>query len=109
MLRTASETLTGGWELVEEHLPDAKLLAFDGCHKIYLAMDDIEAMWFADNYEILASGTVEQNLATLHEWFDQSCSLRFINAVWHNETDPNAGFVSLIDQFATDDDEDEEN
>jgi hypothetical protein len=52
-------------------------------------------------------------LKTIHGWWDESCSLRFVNAVWHNEADPNAGFVSLISQMAeveddASDDEDEE-
>lgn len=103
------DTLKGGWENVREFLPEAKLIAFDGCHKIYLAMDDIEAEWFRDNYGnpvpppnsvVFQSDDTEFLLVTLKRWYDQSCGLKFISAVYHNEEDPNAGFCRLIAQFA---------
>jgi hypothetical protein len=49
--------------------------------------------------------------ATLEKWFDNSCSLKFIEAVWHDDINANDGFVSLISQCAgedEDEDEDEE-
>lgn len=94
------ETLTGGWQNVEEFIHDARLIAFDGCHKVYLAMDDAEAAWFREHYDTIVAGTPTEMLATLHEWFEGSCWLRFIEAVYRNEDDPNAGFVSLIRQGA---------
>ena len=95
------------FDKVCEAVHDARLIAWDGCHKIYLAMDAIEADWFGREYPHVLIGTPEAMLATLGEWWDNSCALRFISAVSHNEADPNAGFVHLIDQFA-DEDEDEE-
>jgi hypothetical protein len=35
----------------------------------------------------------------VQEWYEDSCSLRFIQAVSTNDTDPNLGFESLISQF----------
>jgi hypothetical protein len=115
------DDLVEGWAAVEEYINDAVLIAFDGCHKIYLAMDQEEAEWFAKNYngegctDRNFTGSPSEMLKTIHDWWDESCSLRFVNAVWHNEADPNAGFVSLISQMAEDevdedasDDEDEE-
>ena len=37
---------TEGWTRVLKALPDTKLIAFDGCHKIYLALDEEEREWF---------------------------------------------------------------
>jgi hypothetical protein len=45
--------------------------------------------------------TPSQMLATLKEWFEKSCWLRFIQAVETHE-DENKGFTSLIEQGATD-------
>jgi hypothetical protein len=43
-------------------------------------------------------------LATLQEWYEDSCGLRFIEAVSTNHENPNAGFETLIGQgdFAED-------
>ena len=89
---------------------DAHLVAFDGCHKIYLAMDEYEANWFRENYEFVFVDTPEAMLNKVIEWYEESCFLRFVNAVEHNADDPNAGFTTLIEQGADseDDDEDEE-
>lgn len=104
-----TDTMTEAWERVAEHLATARLIAWDTCHKMYLAMDDTEADWFRENYEQVVTGTPEEMLATLRAWWDESCFLRFISAVSHDPVDPNAGFVDLIAQFADcDDDEDED-
>jgi len=115
------DDLVEGWDAVEEYLNEAVLIAFDGCHKIYLAMDQEEAEWFAKNYngegcsDRNFAGSPSEMLKAIHGWWDESCPLRFVSAVWHNEADPNAGFVSLISQTAEDevdedasDDEDDE-
>jgi hypothetical protein len=103
------------WWDVEEALENAHLIAFDGCHKIYIAMDEIEAEWFRKNYspEVCETsrtykGTEWQMLAVLREWWDKSCSLKFIHAVEHNEEDPNAGYTNLIPQGADYESEDED-
>ncbi len=100
-----ADNLEEGWDAVSEYAEDAILAAWDGCHKIYLAMDEAEGEWFRENY---AEHIVEYDdgiVETVKDWWDASCSLRFVSAVWRNEDDPNAGFVSLISQFAEDDDE----
>jgi hypothetical protein len=38
-------------------------------------------------------------LDKVKEWYEGSCSLRFIQAVSTNDIDPNLGFESLISQF----------
>lgn len=89
-----AEQLRGHWAKVEEVLPSAKAMHFNGCHKIYLSMDDTEV----EQMRRYGYDVVEPNLETLRGWFEESCSLRFINAVHTNEDDPNAGFVQLIPQ-----------
>jgi hypothetical protein len=110
-----ADNLNDGWDAVEEYLNDAVLIAFDSCHKIYLAMDEEEAQFFRSNYQplVIENQTPSEMLETVHGWWDESCELRFVNAVWHNEADPNDGFVTLISQMAEensyDDEDDEEN
>ncbi len=96
------------WQGVDEALQNAHLIAFDGCHKIYLAMDTTEAAWFAENYEHVFKGGVEEMSKVIRKWWDDSCSLKFISAVETNEDDPNAGFTSLISQFEWDETEEED-
>ena len=96
------------FDKVVDAIVDAHLIAFDGCHKIYLAMDEIEAEWFRENYEITFFGTPDEMLDTLYGWWNDSCWLKFVQAVSHDEFDPNAGFESLIDQGAEDDEEEDD-
>jgi hypothetical protein len=44
-------------------------------------------------------------LATLQEWYEDSCGLRFIDAVSTNHENPNAGFETLIGQGDFDEDD----
>lgn len=105
-------TMEDYWERVEDALDDARLIAWDECHKIYLALDDTEADWFRANYDRVVAGTYADLLTTLHNWYDESCWLKFISGVRHNAVDPNAGFVTLIPQGAEEgdweDDEDDD-
>jgi len=92
------------WDTVEAALADAKGIAFDTCHKIYVLMDD-EQMTQMKEYEydplISAEGhTTDELLSMLMEWYDDSCMLRFIQSVRTNHADPNAGFEELIPQGA---------
>lgn len=89
-----AEQLRGHWDKVEETLPLAKAMHFDGCHKIYLSMDDTEV----EEMKRYGYDVVAPNLDTIRRWFEGSCPLRFINAVHTNERNPNAGFVQLIPQ-----------
>ena len=90
------------WESVREALEKAKGMYWDGCHKIYIAMDDEEVAKMKEyGYEYH-----KPNFDELKDWFDKSCGLKFVSAVYYNEEDPNAGYVNLIPQFAFEDDED---
>ena len=109
-----ADNLIDGWNAVSEYAENCVLIAFDGCHKIYLAMDETEAKFFRDpdNYEFSFENNTENDLLDiLGDWYTNSCDLKFIQAVWSNEVDPNAGFVSLISQeagWAEDEEEEEE-
>ena len=101
------------WADVEAHMDEAILVAWDGCHKIYLALDKTEAEWFRSSYPYIVEDTSEAMLATVMDWYNASCGLKFVSGVRHNADDPNAGFISLIEQFdprdpdmETDDEED---
>lgn len=100
------------FSLVEERVGEAKAIAWDTCHKIYLLMDDeqVETMR-GYGYDPLITNkemTPPQMLATLVKWYANSCGLRFIDAVSTNHENPNAGFETLIGQGEDEDEEDEE-
>ena len=94
--------------LVKEKVSEAKAIAFDTCHKIYLLMDNeqVELMrgYGYDLLVVTEEATPEEMLVTLQEWYEDSCGLRFIEAVSTNHENPNAGFETLIGQgdFAED-------
>ena len=102
---------------VSVYLPEAKAIAWDTCHKIYLLMDDqqVEAMrgyGYGDENDpdsLITKDqmTSQQMLDTVKKWYDESCFLRFVEAVETVEEgkDPNEGFTTLIEQGASDDEE----
>ena len=96
-------------EKVEDFVADAKAITWDTCHKIYVLMDDEQvAEMRGYGYEPIvtkAEATTEQMIEMLQEWYDESCGLRFINAVETNHENPNAGFTDLVPQFFEDEDE----
>ena len=89
---------------VEEYLENAKGIAFDTCHKIYVLMDDEQMeLMKGYGYDPLISAddyTANEMLTTIMDWYEDSCGLRFVQAVYTNNDDPNEGFVSLIEQGA---------
>lgn len=102
------------WDLVEERLDDAKAIAWDTCHKIYVLMDDAQVAQtrgygYGDeegSFFTKAEKSPSEMLTIVKKWFDESCGLRFIDAVSTNLEDPNAGFETLIGQFELDECED---
>jgi hypothetical protein len=106
---------------VREYTDEAKGIAFDGCHKIYVLMDDeqMELMkeygYGAENPNFLVSSSQldPAEMATVAmSWFKDSCGLRFIQGVRTDE-DPSKGFFDIIAQFEGnegnwDEDEDED-
>lgn len=90
---------------VVDVIDDAVLVAFDGCHKIYLALDDYEADWFRQYFDYTVQDTPEVMLNSVIEWYEDSCPLRFVSSVRRNHDDPSAGFTTLIAQFEDVEDE----
>lgn len=107
--------MANDFDPVYEAVLDAKGVAFDGCHKIYVLMDDKQV----EQTRSYGYGTDEgsflltkpevsegEMFETVKDWFEGSCGLRFIDAV---STDPEADgeiFTSLIGQFELDECED---
>lgn len=98
-------------KLMKTTLDNAKGIAWDTCHKIYILMDD-EQMALMEQYEydpMFSSKemTPQQMFETLSIWFNESCGLRFIEAV---KTLPNgeSEFTTIIGQFEDELDPDED-
>ena len=88
---------------VYDRIGSAKGIAWDTCHKIYLLMDSeqVEIMR-GYGYEPLITDdqmSSDEMFEVVKDWYQNSCSLRFIQAVSTNHINPNAGFESLISQF----------
>ena len=85
---------------VSELVKGAKLVAYDGCHKIYLAMDQDQAKWFKKHYvketDKVVAGTASEMLGALEEWWQSACPFRFITAVYTKENEDD--FVEVIAQ-----------
>ena len=90
-------------DLVYDRIGSAEGIAWDTCHKIYLLMDreQVELMR-GYGYEPLITTdqmSADEMFEMVEDWYENSCSLRFIQAVSTNHINPNAGFESLVDQF----------
>lgn len=102
------------WDEVFDQCESAHLAAWDGCHKIYLAMDETQDNWFRTYYgnpgrdevdgepdeRFAFVGTPEEMFDKVKQWWAMSCGLRFITAVYSNSALNEANYVSLIPQFA---------
>lgn len=97
------------WDLVEDRIVEAKGIAFDTCHKIYVLMDD-EQMDLMKQYEYdplisKAEMSASAMFDTVKQWYADSCGLKFIDAVTTNKENPSAGFESLVPQGVNEFDE----
>ena len=91
---------------VQDILDEAILAAWDGCHKIYLALDEDQAQWFQVNYPHWVRGSDNELLNIVGKWYEESCGLRFVSGVRSKNGNPNDGdFVCLVEQFADQDDD----
>lgn len=93
-------------EKIDRFTENAKAIAWDECHKIYVLMDDEQVALMRDyGYDTLITSdemTPSEMTAKVMGWFDNSCELRFISAVRTDYDDPNDGFTTIIDQFEID-------
>ena len=69
---------------VSEVLEKTSVMAYDGCHKIYL-MNTIHKKWFHE-YEFV-EGSVDDRMEMLESWWDKSCPLRFIEWITTDKND----------------------
>jgi hypothetical protein len=96
-------------DLVYDRINNAKAIAWDTCHKIYLLMDSEQVeLMRGYGYDPLITAdqmSSDEMFEVVEDWYDSSCSLRFIEAVSTNHINPNAGFETLSSQFEDQDEE----
>ena len=89
--------------LVYCRINEAEAIAWDNCHKIYLLMDseqvDLMKGYGYDPLITTDQMSADEMFLLVEDWYDSSCSLRFIDAVSTNHINPNAGFETLVSQF----------
>jgi len=89
--------------LVYCRISKAEGIAWDNCHKIYLLMDSEQVnLMRGYGYDPIITNeemNPDDMFNEVQKWYENSCSLRFIQAVSTNHINPNAGFESLISQF----------
>jgi len=90
-------------DLVYDRINNAKAIAWDTCHKIYILMDSEQVdLMRGYGYDPLITAdqmSSDEMFCLVQEWYEDSCSLRFIEAVSTNHINPNAGFETLVSQF----------
>jgi len=95
---------------IRECATAAKGIAFDGCHKIYILMDDPQMAKMKeygygddDGSFLIADMNADEMTAQVLSWYEDSCALKFVNAVGTVEGDLNDGFESIVPQGYDDD------
>jgi hypothetical protein len=110
------DTVDTYWK-VREYTDEAKGIAFDTCHKIYVLMDDEQVALMRsygygedDPNAIATSDQLDPaEMATVvTTWFERSCGLKFITAVSSDKSFGEDGWLNIISQFETHEDEDED-
>lgn len=95
---------------LDELLSEAKGIAWDNCHKVYILMDDqeVEQMRRYEYDPLITSDqmTPAQMLGTVLKWYNDSCGLRFIEATSTGES--GTEFYSVMGQFEDEEEEDDE-
>lgn len=84
-------------------LEDAHAITWDECHKIYISADpemteDFKKIGYS---MILIEHGINDAAITLQEWYDESCSLKFISKV--HSPGKNGDYVDVIPQFDNED------
>jgi hypothetical protein len=104
---------------VREYVEEAKGIAWDTCHKIYILMDDeqvnlMREYGYGDSNDPNSLLTADMHgvpeLTTIAMlWYKEACGLKFINAVYSDKSIGQDGFVDVVSQFeGNEDDEDED-
>lgn len=80
---------------VENILESAISITWDGCHKIYICLDqESHKRQVECGYDMVPVENKAEAMNQLYEWFDVSCGLRFINAIECGNT-----FLNVVPQF----------
>ena len=91
------------YDLINDRVGSAKGIAWDNCHKIYILMDSEQVDLMKEyGYDPLITAdqmSSDEMFNQVIEWYEDSCSLRFIDAVSTNHINPNAAFETLVSQF----------
>lgn len=91
-------------ENVQGYLETAVSICFDGCHKIYIAMDDASHdRQIEYGYAVIRVIDKKKALDQLYRWFNDSCGLRFIQVIGAD----GSRFTDAISQFEYPDDDEE--
>lgn len=86
-------------------LCQADSIAWDDCHKIYILMDDYQTKQMIEfGYSTIVSDTPAAMEKLVWQWYQDSCSLRLIDAVFTNE-DKTDKFVTIVGQFFGEDED----
>ena len=97
-------------EKVEAILEKAVSITWEGCHKIYIMSDKAaDKDMIGMGYDTVKVDDKDKAVAQLFEWWESSCSLRFINRI--ETTGGKVGndqFFDVIPQFDYDEDEEDE-
>jgi hypothetical protein len=91
---------------LDELVTFAWSLSWDGCHKMYLNMDKAQHDKMMDlGYDLtIINHNPYITTQKIEEWYEDSCSLRFIDAVFSND-DNTDKFVTVVPQFYTEDED----
>ena len=111
-MTTKTQTFKEPWLAeVKKAVNTAVSIAWEGCHKIYIMSDETADADMLDiGYDTVRVEDKDKAVAKLFEWWEDSCSLRFISRI---ETTGgkigNEQFFTVIPQFDYDEDEEEDN
>jgi hypothetical protein len=103
-------SITDKLDELTDYLDEAKGIAWDNCHKVYILMDDQEVEQMRD-YEYAPLITSEEMtpaemLGTVLKWYNDSCGLRFIEATSTGKD--GTEFYTLMGQFEDEDEDDDD-
>jgi hypothetical protein len=88
---------------LQDYLRDAKGIAWDTCHKVYILMDDkqMELMRTYEYDPLISSDqmSASEMFDTVVRWYEDSCGLRFIQAVTTIGSNGEEDFHEIIGQF----------
>ena len=89
---------------VEAILEKAVSITWEGCHKIYICLDQESHNQLIEyEYEMVPVKDKAEALAQLYDWWEVSCGLRFIQGVEGEDT-----FHDVIPQFDYEEEDEEE-